>query len=324
MAGFYKSFKEFQEYYANKFQRNNPLPWQDGMQAIIWWITENIPENTQATITISSDPTGVVISGAGTDDDPYIWAFNFNTDAVKGPKGDTGAQGPQGEQGSQGEQGPAGQDGISPLIRINALTNKWEISTDNGATWTSTNVDATGPAGQNGADGSMADYLMCLATLPNNDNRISYDAVNKIATIHFNLSCSTGDRTDTTALQAELPIEAGTGVSIATDADGRKLIVSATGGGGGTTLYKHSIACYNSGTSFQGTIILITPDATAYTSFNFATLYEKTVAVNAITGNNTRWVIGITETGFIMLDTMIYSLFVDNSFTIMADTVSAL
>lgn len=30
------TFKEFQDYYANKFQRNNPLPWQDGMQAIIW------------------------------------------------------------------------------------------------------------------------------------------------------------------------------------------------------------------------------------------------------------------------------------------------
>lgn len=111
MAGFYKSFKEFQEYYANKFQRSNPLPWQDGMQAIIWWITENIPENTQATMTVSADPTGVVISGAGTDDDPYIWAFNFNTSDVKGPKGDTGAQGPQGPQGPQGEQGPAGEDG---------------------------------------------------------------------------------------------------------------------------------------------------------------------------------------------------------------------
>lgn len=116
MAGFYKSFKEFQDYYANKFQRNNPLPWQDGMQAIIWWITENIPENTQATITISSAPTGVEISGKGIEDDPYIWAFNFNIDAVKGPKGDTGATGPQGPQGPQGEQGPAGQDGQDGTI----------------------------------------------------------------------------------------------------------------------------------------------------------------------------------------------------------------
>lgn len=106
--GFYKSFKEFQEYYANKFQRNNPLPWQDGMQALIWWITENLPENTQATVEISGAPTGVSISGKGVDGDPYIFAFNFNENEVKGPKGDTGAKGPQGETGPQG---PAGQDG---------------------------------------------------------------------------------------------------------------------------------------------------------------------------------------------------------------------
>ena len=111
MAGFYKSFKEFQEYYANKFQRNNPLPWQDGMQTIIWWITENLPENTRATIEISSNPTGVAISGNGTDTDPYIFAFNFNTDAVKGPQGETGAQGPQGPQGETGAQGPQGETG---------------------------------------------------------------------------------------------------------------------------------------------------------------------------------------------------------------------
>lgn len=106
--GFYKSFKEFQEYYANKFQRNNPLPWQDGMQAIIWWITENLPENTQATVKISGAPTGVSISGKGVDGDPYIWAFNFNRNDVKG---DTGPQGPAGPQGETGPQGPAGQDG---------------------------------------------------------------------------------------------------------------------------------------------------------------------------------------------------------------------
>lgn len=109
--GFYQSFKEFQKYYANKFQRNNPLPWQDGMQAIIWWITENLPANTQATITISNQPTGVIISGKGIEDDPYKWAFNFNTEAVKGPKGDTGDTGATGPQGPQGPQGPAGQDG---------------------------------------------------------------------------------------------------------------------------------------------------------------------------------------------------------------------
>ena len=82
MDGFYKSFKEFQDYYANKFQRSNPLPWQDGMQAIVWWITKNLPANTRATVSISNSPSGVTISGKGFDDDPYIWAFNFNVNDI--------------------------------------------------------------------------------------------------------------------------------------------------------------------------------------------------------------------------------------------------
>ena len=40
-----------------------------------------------------------------------------------------------------------------PMIRINKETNKWEISVDNGETWTSTDVNATGPAGPAGPAG---------------------------------------------------------------------------------------------------------------------------------------------------------------------------
>ena len=40
-----------------------------------------------------------------------------------------------------------GKDGITPQIRINSVTNYWEVSTDNGVTWTSTNVAATGQDG---------------------------------------------------------------------------------------------------------------------------------------------------------------------------------
>lgn len=72
------TFKDFQNWYCAKFQRNNPLPWQDGMQALLWYITEALPANTRATLSITSAPTGVEITGDGTDSSPYVWAFNLN------------------------------------------------------------------------------------------------------------------------------------------------------------------------------------------------------------------------------------------------------
>ena len=65
----------------------------------------------------------------------------------------TGPQGEKGETGEAGAQGPQGEDGIAPLIRINDVTNCWEISTDDGLTWTTTNVPATGEKGEQGEQG---------------------------------------------------------------------------------------------------------------------------------------------------------------------------
>ena len=53
----------------------------------------------------------------------------------------------------KGVDGEDGQDGVTPQLRINADTNMWEVSYDNGATWTSLGVKATGSDGQDGADG---------------------------------------------------------------------------------------------------------------------------------------------------------------------------
>ena len=81
----------------------------------------------------------------------------------QGEKGETGAQGPQGEKGETGEtgaqglQGEKGEAGVSPLVRINTSTNLWEISTDNGLSWISTNVPATGEKGETGAQGPQGE-----------------------------------------------------------------------------------------------------------------------------------------------------------------------
>ena len=76
--------------------------------------------------------------------------LNWTTTGVKA----TGTQGPQGEKG---EKGAAGQNGISPKLQISATTNEWEISTDNGLTWVTTGVKATGAQGIQGEKGDKGD-----------------------------------------------------------------------------------------------------------------------------------------------------------------------
>jgi hypothetical protein len=53
--------------------------------------------------------------------------------------------------------GENGIDGITPKLRINAETNEWEVSYDNGATWTSMGVKATGEQGEQGEKGDKGD-----------------------------------------------------------------------------------------------------------------------------------------------------------------------
>ena len=50
-----------------------------------------------------------------------------------------------------GKKGDKGDDAIAPKIRINENTKEWEISTDDGESWTSTGVVAVGPKGEDGA-----------------------------------------------------------------------------------------------------------------------------------------------------------------------------
>ena len=49
-----------------------------------------------------------------------------------------------GADGQDGQDGQDGAAGITPQVRINAETNLWELSYDNGATWVSLGIPATG------------------------------------------------------------------------------------------------------------------------------------------------------------------------------------
>ena len=64
-----------------------------------------------------------------------------------------GKDGLNGQDGQNGQNGQNGQDGVSPQIRVNTGTQMWEVSYDNGATWTSLGVKAVGQDGQDGQNG---------------------------------------------------------------------------------------------------------------------------------------------------------------------------
>lgn len=58
-----------------------------------------------------------------------------------------------GEKGDTGNNGHAGAAGITPKLRINSTTNEWEISMNNGVSWESTRIKATGDKGDKGDKG---------------------------------------------------------------------------------------------------------------------------------------------------------------------------
>ena len=70
----------------------------------------------------------------------------------KGDKGDTGETGAQGDKGDKGDTGTPGQDGITPQLKIGD-DNLWYVSYDNGQTWGSLGVKATGEKGEKGDKG---------------------------------------------------------------------------------------------------------------------------------------------------------------------------
>ena len=104
---------------------------------------------------------------------PYIgdngnWWIGVTDTGVKA-QGNTGTDGQTPHIGDNGNwwigttdtgvkaQGDKGADAIAPQIRINTDTNEWETSTDNGTTWTSTGVKATGNKGNTGATGAQGE-----------------------------------------------------------------------------------------------------------------------------------------------------------------------
>jgi uncharacterized protein (TIGR02145 family) len=68
------------------------------------------------------------------------------------------ATGPQGENGINGTNGNDGENGVTPQLRINTETNHWEVSYDNGATWSDMGVSASGPSEQSSSSVSSSSF----------------------------------------------------------------------------------------------------------------------------------------------------------------------
>ena len=68
--------------------------------------------------------------------------------------GKDGNDGADGAKGADGADGANGADGVTPYLRINSSTNYWEVSYNDGSSWTSLGVKATGNDGADGAKGA--------------------------------------------------------------------------------------------------------------------------------------------------------------------------
>ncbi|MBQ2774230.1 MAG: hypothetical protein IJF45_07835, partial [Clostridia bacterium] len=53
-----------------------------------------------------------------------------------------GQNGATGQNGANGQNGTNGKDGVTPRLRVNSETRQWEVSYDNGLTWSSLGVSA--------------------------------------------------------------------------------------------------------------------------------------------------------------------------------------
>ena len=112
--------------YLINFANNGPIQIYDGKDGLNGKDAE-VPD-----ITVVKDPT----------DGNWYWQLNGTWLVIDGNK-----------VRANGKDGKDGKDAVSPQVRINPETGIWEISTDEGQTWTSTGTSAKGRDGRDGENG---------------------------------------------------------------------------------------------------------------------------------------------------------------------------
>ncbi len=110
--------------------------------------------------------------------------------------GSTGQIGAKGDEGDKGDKGDKGEAGVTPLLRVNAETNMWEISYDNGISYTSLGIQATGDKGDEGDQGDKGDTGITPLVRVNAETNmweVSYDNGETYASLGIQ---ATGDKGD--------------------------------------------------------------------------------------------------------------------------------
>ena len=212
------TFTDFQLWYCDLFKKGYPLDWQNTMNAIIYYLTESVPDTTQFIVTANTTvSTGIEMTGTGVPDDPFIIHFYLNTTALRGPqgpqgeKGDTGATGPQGPKGETGPAGPQGEKG---------------------------DTGATGPQGPTGAAGVGWNDLTKLDIVTGTPV-VTYDSTSG-AQIVADGKAYAGTQTFDFEVELNLPIVPGENITIDATENADALQIKAVGGQATSKLYVHT------------------------------------------------------------------------------------
>ena len=131
----------------------------DGVQRISADVEYIVRKHSNANGTEPAEPTPSVVEQILTE------AQNANTNSAEAKKLATDAKDIaqsvrsdadngkfNGKDGKDGAKGDKGETGTTPQLKIGE-DNLWQVSYDNGATWVSLGVKATGATGEDGADG---------------------------------------------------------------------------------------------------------------------------------------------------------------------------
>lgn len=228
------TFTDFQLWYCDLFKKGYPLDWQNTMNAIIYYLTESVPETTQFIVTANTTvSTGIEMTGTGVPDDPFIIHFYLNTTALRGP------QGPQGEKGDPGATGPQGPKG---------------------------DTGATGPQGPTGASGVGWNDLTKLDIVTGTPV-VTYDSTSG-AQIVADGKAYAGSQTFDFEVEMNLPIVPGENITIDVTENADALQIKAEGGGG-SERYLHTFHQY-----FNNTYQTFSFISSKNTKYNYNEFYE--------------------------------------------------
>ena len=159
----------------------------------------------------------------------------------QGPTGDTGATGPKGDEGATGPQGPKGDTGATGATGLQGPkgdTGPQGPKGDTGATGATGpqgpkgDTGATGPQGPKGDTGVGIDSMSNIA-LQQPVQSITYDVTDGLVVLGKGVVKYDTNKQTSIDTEMRVPIIAGDGISMAADVNNEKLVINATGGGGG-------------------------------------------------------------------------------------------